>query len=121
MLGKELVDDFRQQLVSHERGVVVIRDYDTGDTFGAAVGVECVICSWSTSTMSRKTECPTLFLNILPLSGSSPLGDCLAEERHEFPIAITIILVLALPLWPGLWTVLAACESRVCAQVLLSA
>lgn len=43
MLCEELIDDFGEQLVSHQRGVVVVTDYDTGDALSATVGMECVI------------------------------------------------------------------------------
>lgn len=45
MAGEELVDDFGEQLVRDEGGVVLVGDYDAGDAFGAAVGVEGV-CWW---------------------------------------------------------------------------
>lgn len=44
VFGQELVDDFGEQLVRDERGVVLVADDDAGDAFGAAVGVEGVCC-----------------------------------------------------------------------------
>jgi hypothetical protein len=41
--GQELVDDFGEQLVGDKGGVGVVADYDAADSFGAAVGVECVV------------------------------------------------------------------------------
>ncbi len=45
MRGEEFIDDFGEQLVCYQRGVVVGCDDDAGDAFGAAVGVEGVVCN----------------------------------------------------------------------------
>lgn len=44
MFSEELVDDFAEKLVRYQGGVLVVGDDDTADTFGAAVGVEGVVC-----------------------------------------------------------------------------
>jgi hypothetical protein len=61
----------------------------------------------------------TLFFYILALARSSSFSDCLAEYTHEFAIARNLISP------PSRYCfresdVLVSCESRVCAQVLLS-
>ena len=43
MRGEELVDYFGEQLVRDQRGVGVVCYDDAADSFGAAVGVECVV------------------------------------------------------------------------------
>ncbi len=43
MLGQKLIHYFREELMCHERRVIVIRDNDAGDAFGAAVGVEGIV------------------------------------------------------------------------------
>jgi len=40
--GEEFIDDFGEELMGDERGVVRVADYNTCDAFGAAIGVECV-------------------------------------------------------------------------------
>lgn len=43
MPGEEFVDDFAEELVGYEGGVLVVRDDDAADAFGTAVGVESVV------------------------------------------------------------------------------
>lgn len=43
MAGEELVDDFAEELVGYEGGVLVVGDDDAADAFGAAVGVKGVV------------------------------------------------------------------------------
>lgn len=69
--GEEFVDDFGEDLVGDEGGVVVVGDDDGGDAFGAAVGVEGV----------------GLFFDVLALAGACAFGDGFGEEGHEFAIA----------------------------------
>lgn len=73
MLGEEFIDDFAEELVGYEGGVLVVGDDDAADAFGAAVRVKGVV----------------LFFNILSLPGLCSLGDCLGEEGHEFAIVVT--------------------------------
>lgn len=40
--GQKLVDDFGEELMGDEGGVILVADYYSGDAFGAAIGVECV-------------------------------------------------------------------------------
>lgn len=47
MLGKEFIDDFREELVRYKGWIIVIGDDDTADAFCATVGVECVVCDLS--------------------------------------------------------------------------
>jgi hypothetical protein len=42
--GEELVNDFGKELVCDERGVGVVADNDSADSFGAAVGVKGIVC-----------------------------------------------------------------------------
>lgn len=43
VLGEELVDDFAEELVGDQGGVLVVGDDDAADALGAAVGVESVV------------------------------------------------------------------------------
>lgn len=43
MGGEELVDDFAEELVGYEGGVLVVGDDDAADAFRAAVGVEGIV------------------------------------------------------------------------------
>lgn len=44
MLGEEFIDDFAEELVGYEGGVLVVGDDDAADAFGAAVRVKGVVC-----------------------------------------------------------------------------
>jgi hypothetical protein len=44
VLGEEFVDDFAEELVGYEGGVLVVGDDDAADAFGAAVRVKGVVC-----------------------------------------------------------------------------
>ena len=56
-----------------------------------------------------------LFFHVLPLSGSCSLGDGLAEEGHEFTIAMEAESAIRLLKKEGDPGVLVTCESGVCA------
>lgn len=73
VLGKELVDDLAEELVSNQGGILVVRNDDSAYTLSATVGMECVV----------------LFLDVLSLSWASSLGDRLCEKGHEFAIVVT--------------------------------
>jgi len=61
----------------------------------------------------------TLFFNVLPLAGAGALCYCLAEQCHEF--AIAVFLSAQSPTFYIFKGVLVACESRVGSQILLGA
>lgn len=67
-LADEIVQNLAQQLVRHERRVLVVADDDAGDALAARVRVEGV----------------RLLLDVLPLAGVCALRDRFAEQRHEF-------------------------------------
>lgn len=86
VLGQELVDNLAEQLVGDEAGVLVIRDDDSADALGAAVGVEGVIClprnvSRRLQQVDRPTprEVVTLLFDVLSLARAGALGDRLRE------------------------------------------
>lgn len=88
VLGQELVDDFREQLVGDQCWVCVVRDDDAGDALGAAVGVECVVCRLSDEQrLYRRAQLHTLLLDILSLTGFCSFRHRLAEHGHELAIA----------------------------------
>lgn len=88
MSGQELIDHFREQLMRHQGGVVVVGDDDAGDALGASVGVECVGWKGSQSPSPNNAEDePTFFFNVLPLTRPRPLRHGLTEDAHEFAIA----------------------------------
>ena len=74
-----------------EAGVVWVTDYDSGNSFGAAIGMECVGYS-SSSSREGKTRggqdlfSNTFFLDVLPLTGFRTLRNSLAEHGHELTI-----------------------------------
>jgi hypothetical protein len=51
MLSQKLVHDFREELMCHERGVVVVRDDDASDAFGAAVGMEGIVFAFMVNVL----------------------------------------------------------------------
>lgn len=51
MLGEELVDDFAEELVGDQGGVLVVGDDDAADALGAAVGVESVVWGGNVSEL----------------------------------------------------------------------
>lgn len=102
-----------------ECGVIVIRYDDAGDAFGAPVCVEGVVYRLLKEPRDGAAGGSTLFFHILPLARSSSFSNCLAEYTHEFAIAMDLISPLPCHYIQEL-DALASCESRVCAQVLLS-
>ena len=60
MFGEKLVDDFGEELMGDEGGVFVVGDYDAGDAFGAAVGVEGVCCFF----VSISLGCSLMFMSV---------------------------------------------------------
>lgn len=44
ILGEEFIEDFGEDLVRCEGGVLVVTDDDTGDALGSGVDVECKVC-----------------------------------------------------------------------------
>ena len=99
VLGQELVDDLREQLVRHQRRVVVVADYDAGDALHAApVRVECVVCKSGArlELILHRKETRLSWMGVgaclvLPrlavAAWPCALGHRFAEQRHEFAIA----------------------------------
>lgn len=64
VLREELIDHFGEKLVGNEAGIVWVADYNSGNAFGAAVGMECVGCFSSSSYERRRREGEVLRLYI---------------------------------------------------------
>jgi hypothetical protein len=71
----------------------LVTDYDSGDAFGAAVGVERIRYCFSSLQIRGKgmeqyrEDRFTILLDILPLAGFCTLRDRFAEQGHELGVA----------------------------------
>ncbi len=77
----------------HKARIVLVTDYDSGDAFGAAVGVERIRYCFPSLQIPRegiehyREDRFTVLLDILPLAGFCTLRDRLAEQGHELCVA----------------------------------
>ena len=87
ILGDKFVDDFGKQLMCNKGRIVGITDYDSGDTFGTAIGMECV--GWNGTSAKIQIGREMAMRPLVGLSGQYISLQRLASDRALFVLQLS--------------------------------